>query len=311
MLNYLMDVMITIKVDQVKLEEMKSFYADYIRENDGEYVFFDAFVNGVTIIGYNSKKATKKVTFVGDNALAEARIWDETAEELAPKQATREAWQYFGDQIGSDEVGVGDFLLPMIVVAAYLRRDQIDLLKELGVHDSKKLSDKQIMEIGPRVAQEFKYSKLTLPNEKYNEMIAKGENLNSLKAKMHNRALLNMHREHPEVINIFIDEFVAPKTYYKYLNDANEEIVGDIISHTKGESYYPCVALASVIARYSFLLEAKKLEEKYGMELPFGASNKATEAAKRLLEKIGKEEFDKAVKKSFANYREVVSIDLL
>lgn len=303
--------MITIKVDQAKLEEMKSFYADYIRENEGEYVFFDAFANGVTVIGYNSKKATKKVTFVGDNALAEARIWDESAEEVAPKQVTKEAWQYFGDQIGSDEVGVGDFLLPMIVVAAYLRKDQIDLLKELGIHDSKKLSDKQIMEIGPRVAQEFKYSKLTLPNEKYNEMIAKGENLNSLKAKMHNRALLNMHREHPEVINIFIDEFVAPKTYYKYLNDANEEIVGDIISHTKGESYYPCVALASVIARYSFLLEAQKLEEKYGMELPFGASNKATEVAKVLLEKIGKEEFDKAVKKNFANYREVVSIDLL
>ena len=311
MLNYLVNVMITIKVDQAKLEEMKSFYADCIRPNEGEYVFFDALVNGVTVIGYNSKKATKKVTFVGENALMEARIWDENAEELAPKQAVREAWQYFGDQIGSDEVGVGDFLLPMVVVAAYLRKDQIDLLKELGVHDSKKLNDSQILEIGPRLAKEFKYSKLTLPNEKYNEMILKGENLNSLKAKMHNRALLNMHREHPEVINIFIDEFVAPKTYYKYLNDANEEIVGDVISHTKGESYYPCVALASVIARYSFLLEKKKLEEKVGMELPFGSSSKATKAAKVLLEKLGQEEFDKLVKKNFANYREVVSIDLL
>ena len=303
--------MISIKVTAEKLEEMKSFYKDYLRPNDGEYVFFDALVNGIVVMGYNSKKETKKVTFTGPNALAEARIWDETAEEMVQKEVVKEQWQYFGDQIGSDEVGVGDFLLPMIVVAAYLRKDQISLLKELGVHDSKKLNDKQILEIGPRLVKEFKYSKLTLPNEKYNEMIEKGENLNSLKAKMHNRALLNMHREHPDVINIFIDEFASPKTYYKYLNDENEEIVGNIISHTKGESYYPCVALASVIARYSFLLEVKKLEEKYGMELPFGSSMRATEAAKKLLEKIGKETFDKAVKKNFANYREVISINLL
>ena len=241
--------MVTIKVSLEKLLEMKSFYEDYSRENKGEYVEFEAFVNGVQVIGYNSKKETKKVTFSGPDALKEAQIWDENANELVSKAKVKEAWEYFGDQIGSDEVGVGDFLLPMIVVAAYLRKDQIEILKELGVHDSKKLNDSQIMEIGPRLVKEFHYSKLTLPNEKYNEMLLKGENLNSLKAKMHNRALLNMHREHPDVINIFIDEFVAPKTYYKYLNDANEEIVGNVISKTKGESYFTCGALASVIAR--------------------------------------------------------------
>ena len=142
-------------------------------------------------------------------------------------------------------------------------------------------------------------------------MLLKGENLNSLKAKMHNRALLNMHRDHPEVVNIYIDEFVSLPTYYRYLNDANEEIVTDIISKTKGESHFPCVALASVIARYCFLKEAEKLENKYQMSFPLGAGKAVTEAAKTFLEKYGLEEFDKIAKKNFANYREVVSNKLI
>ena len=138
-------------------------------------------------------------------------------------------------------------------------------------------------------------------------MLDKGENLNSMKAKMHNRALLNMCKEFPDVLNVFIDQFVKPETYYGYLNDANEEQVKDIISRTKGESHFPCVALASVIARYSYLKEMEKLSETYQMEFPFGASKKVTEFAKKFVEKYGVEEFNKIAKKNFANYNEVLN----
>ena len=306
-----MNKIVTIVVDEEKLAKMQSFYADNMMDCKGEYTLFMAKDNDVVITAYTSKKGKHKVTFAGQKALDEALIWDENAKELENKPIVKEQWEYFGNQIGSDEVGVGDFLLPMIVVAAYIKKDQISLLRELGIHDSKKLSDKYILEIGPRVVKEFKYSKLTLPNEKYNEMLLKGENLNSLKAKMHNRALLNMHRGHPEVVNIYIDEFVSLPTYYRYLNDANEEIVTDIISKTKGESHFPCVALASVIARYCFLKEVEKLENKYQMSFPLGAGKAVTEAAKAFLEKYGLEEFDKIAKKNFANYREVVSDKLI
>ena len=127
-----------------------------------------------------------------------------------------------------------------------------------------------------------------------------------MKAKMHNRALLNMHKEYVDVLNIFVDQFVAEKTYYKYLNDANEEQVKDITFKTKGESYFPCVALASVIARYSYLKEMERLSQKYEMDFPFGASKKVTEFAKKFLEKYGEEELYKVAKKNFANYNEVL-----
>ena len=244
---------VTITVAPTILDVMRSYYRPYLVNAIGEYIDFQAKVNGVVVTAFISKKESRKVTFSGDNALKEAQIWKPDATVNEKKETTKEAWMCFDDQIGSDEVGAGDFLGPMIVVAAYIKGKDIWKLKEYGVHDSKKLTDKQIMEIGPKIVKQFSFSKLTLPNSKYNEMIEKGENLNSLKAKMHNRALLNMHKEHPDALNIFVDQFVKEDTYYKYLNDKNEEQVKGILFKTKGESYFPCVALASVIARYSFL----------------------------------------------------------
>ena len=297
---------VTITVPSTLVEVMRDYYKDALVNSQGEYVDFQANLNGVIITAYLSKKENRKVTFFGDNALLEAKVWDPEVEIKEKKETVKEGWLFYGDQIGSDEVGVGDFLGPMIVVAAFVKESDINKLISLGIHDSKKMTDKKILEVGPEIVKQFKFSKLTLSNEKYNEMLDKGENLNSMKAKMHNRALLNMHKEYVDVLNIFADQFVAEKTYYKYLNDANEEQVKDITFKTKGESYFPCVALASVIARYSYLKEMERLSEKYEMDFPFGASKKVTEFARKFLEKYGEEELYKVAKKNFANYNEVL-----
>ncbi len=296
---------VTIKVDLTLLEIIRNHYAPYFTDTIGEYVDFQAKTNGVVITAYLSKKDTRKITFVGDNALDEAKQWSPEIEEADVKPVEKKTWMFFDDQIGSDEVGVGDFLGPMIVVAAFVSKKDVSKLRAYGVQDSKKMNDTKILEIGPELVSRFRFSKLTLNNEKYNEMLDKGENLNSMKAKMHNRALLNMHKEFPDVLNIFVDQFVKEDTYYKYLNDANEEQVKDIIFRTKGESYFPCVALASVIARYSYLKEMEKLSEKYDMPFPFGAGKKVNAFATEFIKRYGEEEFYKIAKKNFANYREV------
>ena len=250
-----MKEIVTITVPSTLVDVMREYYSESLVNSQGEYVDFQAKHNDIIVTAYVSKKETRKVVFMGENALAEAKVWDPEVEIKEKKETVKEGWLYCGDQIGSDEVGVGDFLGPMIVVAAFVSESDVYKLIQLGIHDSKKMTDKKILEVGPQIVKQFKFSKLTLPNEKYNEMLDKGENLNSMKAKMHNRALLNMHKEYIDVLNIFVDQFVQEKTYYKYLNDANEEQVKDITFRTKGESYFPSVALASVIARYSYLKE--------------------------------------------------------
>ena len=302
---------VTISVSQKILEVIKAYYKPYFVTASGEYVDFQANINGIVVTGYSSRKENKKVTFQGENALREAQIWNPEAKVNEKKEIVSEGWLCFEDQIGSDEVGVGDFLGPMIVVAAYVNKKDIKKLQAYGIHDSKKMTDIRIMEIGPKIVKEFKFSKLTLQNEKYNEVLDKGENLNSMKAKMHNRALLNMHKEHPEVTNIFVDEFVNEKKYYKYLNDEKEEQVTGIVFKTKGESYFPCVALASVIARYSYLREMEKLGDKYKMAFPFGAGKKVNAFATKFVKKYGEKEFYKIVKKNFANYSEVLNNKLI
>ncbi len=297
--------LVTIKVDKETFARIKDHYKSFIIPNEGEYVDFMAVYGEILITGYSSKKQKWSIVFKGENASLEADEWIEQT-ELVPEMEVekKEELHYvdFGEQIGSDEVGVGDYLLPMIVVAVYLRKDQYSTLKALGVSDSKKLSDKKIREIGPELVKEVEFSKLTLPNEKYNEMYEKGENINSLKAKMHNRALYNMHKKYEDVIAIYVDQFVKEDTYYKYLNDKEEPVVKGISFKTKGEQRFPSVAAASVIARYSLLLEKDRLEEKYDTPFPFGAGVKVDLAKKALLEKVGPDEYSKLVKKNFKNY---------
>ena len=295
---------VSISVSPTQADEIIAFYLDYQRLNDGPYIVFQAIYSGLTITIYQNKKGKQKVVFAGPGALKEAQKWDEGASKKE-KTVISKGWLCTDNQIGSDEVGVGDFLLPVTVVAAFVRGKDLKILEEFGVKDSKKVSDEKIREIAPLLLKKFFVSRLTLDNEHYNELIAQGENLNSIKAKMHNRALLNMFKKFPDTRNIFVDQFVAESKYFAYLNDPNEQKVLNIVFKTKGESYYPCVALASVIARYAFLLEKDALDKKYGMKIPFGASSKVNEFSMRFIKKIGQDEFDKICKKNFANYKEL------
>lgn len=298
--------MATIKVTPSKLNEMADFYKSYSVPVDDPYILFLANKDGVTITGYISKKTYRKVVFKGDKANEEAKLWSEQIEEYKAEKPIKTGWVDVNDQIGSDEVGVGDFLLPMVVVATYVKKEDIAKLKELGVNDSKKISDDKIKEIAKKLITFIEYSKLTLPNDKFNEMMAKHENLNSLKAKMHNRALHNLVIKHPETVGIYVDEFCSKELFYKYLNDENEPQVKDISFKTKGESYFPCVAASSIIARYSFLLEVEKLNKKYDMDFPFGTNESVKAFSKKFIKKYGLNEFSKIAKKSFKTYDEII-----
>ena len=296
----------TVKVDIEKYEEIKAFYLDYKVEDGSEYLEFRSRFNDVLISFYTSNKTKRTIIFDGKLAEEELNRWGLEPVVKEKKEVIKTEWMDLDTQVGSDEVGVGDFLLPMIVVAAYVRKSQIRTLRKLGIDDSKKMNDAKILEVGPEVIKRFAFSKLTLHNDKYNEMYLKNENINSLKAKMHNRALSNMVGIHKDAKHVFVDQFAAENLYYSYLDERDEPIVKDIIFKTKGESYYPSVALASVIARYFFLLEQQKMSKEYGIDIPYGAGVKADKVAKELLDKLGIEEFTKLVKKNFKNYNKLL-----
>lgn len=302
---------VTIQVNTKTRDEIIAHYSSIKEENNGEYILFFGKGNGFVITVYTSKKVdSHKVFFLGETALEEAKKWDENASFLEAKETkapTKACWEVLDDQIGSDEVGTGDFFGPICVCAAYVKASDIRRLRQLGVDDSKRLTDDQIRRIGKILIKEFEYSQLSLNNEKYNELVDKNMNMNEMKVKMHNRCLLNLRFKHKNVKPVFVDEFTKEETYYKYLEDEHTILKG-IKFKTKGESYYPSVAVGSIIARYSFVQHMDLLSKKYKMEIPYGASAKVTEFAKKFMEKYGINELEKIVKKNFANFQELTKL---
>ena len=302
---------VTIQVNPETKDEIVNFYSSIRKENKGQYILFFGQNKDLTITVYTSKKEdTFKVFFIGETALSEARRWDKDAAPVEPKEnkaPSKACWEVLDTQIGSDEVGTGDFFGPICVCAAYVQAKDIKRLKALGIDDSKRLTDDQIRKLGKILINEFEYSQLSLNNEKYNELVDKDMNMNEMKAKMHNRVLYNLKSKHASVKNVLIDQFVSEDKYYKYVNGEKEIIFG-VTFKTKGESYFPSVAVGSIIARYSFIQHMDLIGKKYGLEIPYGASGKVTEFAKKFVKKYGFDELDKIVKKNFANYKELTKL---
>lgn len=296
---------ISLSLPKETIDKMLDFYADDLVHNENPNAFFVARSIEVTVTAYNKPHEGKyRVVFQGNGASHEASIWGKQEDYVPPKgKKVTKTLKAEGEQIGSDEVGTGDFFGPVIVVAAFVKIEDIPYLKELGVTDSKLLSDEKILEIAPKLLERIEYSHLRLPPEKYNKVIQK-KNMNAIKALMHNRCLGNLHKKYPGV-PLYQDQFAEPTLYYHYLA-SEKEITRGIVFATKGETKFPCVAAASVIARYSFLRSMKKLSEEYEMDFPFGAGNQVDHFAKKFIEKYGVDEMKKVAKTNFSNMKKAL-----
>ena len=304
----------SFQVDDKTLAKMKDFYAPFQEQSPSAYIDLFARGEGVTVSIFKRNKEGKvTASFQGPKAIEEASLWDPSAHDTSvqpvlPKPLFHSPMhpgpvvlnRY--PQIGSDEVGTGDVFGPVCVCAAYVEEKDVARIDELGVTDSKKMSDEYILQIGPLLVKEFAYSQLSLPNEKYNE-IHDELNMNAIKAKMHNRCDLNLREKHPEAY-IYQDQFAEPGLYFHYLKD-EKDVVKNITFHTKGESLYPSVALASVIARFSFLRKMQELSNHYQMDVPFGAGEEVDRFIRAFIAKYGRDELKKVAKLNFANFKKI------
>lgn len=284
------------KIDEIKLINIFNLLKEFEIHDDNKYVINSFIYDDLSIKVYKSKKGITLSIFGEESKI------DSFLNKIDIKKFT---YLSLDTQIGSDEVGNGDLLLPFIVVAVYINKENIDKILSLGINDSKKLSDERIIEIVPKLLKYIDFSKLTLKNSEYNEVISQGNNINIIKAKMHNRVLLNLKEKHEDVSSIFIDKFVSDEKFYDYLK-FEKEIITNITSHTKGETCYPSVAVASMIARYSLIKERDKLSKIYNLDFPFGSSNKVDEFSIQFIKQYGLEEFKKIAKLDFKNIERII-----
>ncbi len=211
---------------------------------------------------------------------------------------------YNSSSIGSDEVGTGDYFGPIVVTSSYVSKDNIKYLEELGVKDSKKLTDDKILEIVPLIIKKIPYKSVILSNKEYNDNYNKELNMNKIKAILHNKVLYSLKEEIKDYDYIIVDEFAKDFIYYNYLRNS-VNVVKNITFLTKGESKNLAVAAASLISRYIFIKEFDKLSDKVGITLPKGASDVVDEVAFSIAKEKGIEYLKDIAKLNFKNTKKV------
>jgi ribonuclease HIII len=298
-----------LKVNPEIIKKMKSYYNSSIQQKLPPSSVFVAKPTGCTITAYQSGK----VLFQGKEATAEAKKWMSSSSTIPPKpkQASKKKTHAYSPPaqiasmsiVGSDEVGTGDYFGPMTVVAAYVKKEHIPLLQELGVKDSKNLKDPQIIEIAKNIKEVIPYSLLVLHNEKYNTIQQKGMSQGKMKALLHNQALTHvLNKLAPEEPDgILIDQFAEPGVYFNHVKGQSHIANKNVYFSTKAEGVHLAVAAASILARYAFVKEFEKLSQKVGVTLPKGAGPKVDEVAAKIIMKHDVSFLTKIAKVHFAN----------
>ena len=203
--------------------------------------------------------------------------------------------------IGTDEVGTGDFFGGVVVAGAFVATNDIPYIKNLGVKDSKELSDIKILEIAPLIKERIPHYSYLLDSLKFNYITSQYKlNMNHIKSLLHNSVILNMKKIVPAYDGIIIDGFTTPANYFNYLKN-EKNIAKDVILQEKAENKYLSVACASIIARYEFLKSLEQLSEQVGFELPKGAGKPVDSAIKRIYNEKGLNAFKNIAKINFKN----------
>lgn len=306
--------MITFKVSASTLSKLESEYKDFITNRNIGYILFVIETDKNIITAFNNKKGISfKITVQGENS---EKIVDKYSDGtyIVPKKEkhSKESPFYINvdQQIGSDEVGTGDFLAPIVVCAAFCDHDTMKLIEDYNIKDSKKLTDEKILDIVPLLLKKVYYEYKILSNERYNAAVRQGFNMVKIKCILHNFVLTKLHERFPYVNNVYIDQFTPEKNYYNYLSGL-ERVTTGIVFKEKGETYFPSVALGSCIARYFFLTEMDYESKKIGMKIPFGAGEQVNAFSKKFIEKYGYEAFSKLAKQNFKNFKELTEEKLL
>jgi len=308
---------IVFKVSENVQNKMKEFYKDLYRDKFPPYSIFQAQSADVIITLYESGK----VMFQGVSADIEANIWKDQERHLNNRDIDKELKKienkkeekkkennlnfYNMSTIGSDEVGTGDYFGPIVVTATYVNKKDEIFLRDLGVKDSKALTDEKIIEIAKELIKKVNYKTFILTNKDFNDYTKKGYNMNKIKAILHNKVLYSIKENHmSDYDKIVVDQFVYPKKYFEHINEATNKVT-DISFTPRAESKCLSVACSSIISRYIFLHEMDKLSKELNITLPKGANDIVDDIGFEIVKKYGFNKLYEVAKINFKNTEKI------
>lgn len=247
----------------------------------------------IIIPSYNIKNPTAKIS-IDDYLKYEDKKEAAAAKVLHKSFPTAIPFPH----IGTDESGKGDYFGPMVVAGVWIDETIKNQLEDLGIRDSKLLSDKRCRELASQIRRicQGKSEEVEILPERYNDLYTQfrkeKQNLNHLLAWGHARAIESLLERHPCSYAI-ADQFGDDKYILSKLMEKGKEI--KLVQITKGERF-TAVAAASILARDRFLSRLDNLSQKYETKLPKGASDAVLYHARKIVDSKGPEELKKVAK---------------
>ncbi|AGM25219.1 ribonuclease HIII [Spiroplasma chrysopicola] len=281
-------------VDLNIINQIIAYYTKYEvpqRDQNKKNVFQK---DGITITIYQ----TNTVLWQGPKAIKAAAYFFPINARNSPPQNQPIAYNT-PNIIGNDEVGVGDLFGPLVVCATSFSSASVKALSALPIKDSKKLRDNVILTLAPQIKALVSYSIVIINNETYNALFNKYNNSHIIKAQGHNQALINLITKLNQRQTIYIDQFVNPKKYFEYLQDQKQVIKENVNFLTHGEEQILAIACSAILARATFLTEIKKLESKFNIALPLGASATTKQLGKKYKKIFPPEQYRQFIKDHF------------
>ena len=203
--------------------------------------------------------------------------------------------------IGVDESGKGDFFGPLCIAGVLVNEKSEKLFTELGIKDSKKISDKKILELEKAIKANAVHSVVAISNGRYNELYANIKNLNKLLAWGHARVIENIC-ENNECDYALSDQFGDENLIKSALMKYGRNI--ELRQMVRAESDI-AVAAASILARATYVRKMAEMEQNYGVKFPKGCAQQVKDAAKEFIAKYGKARLSEVCKTHFKTYNEV------
>lgn len=203
--------------------------------------------------------------------------------------------------IGTDESGKGDFFGPLVIAGVLVDETNAKYFLDLGIKDSKKLSDKKMLSLAVEIKKLAPHSIIAISNSKYNELYNNMKNLNKLLAWGHARAIeniLNSNYCEYALSDKFGDESLIESALMKNGRSIRLEQM------CKAESDI-AVAAASVLARATFVQKMQDMENIYGIKFQKGCSQLVKNVASDFIQKYGKDRLKEVCKAHFKTYNEV------
>lgn len=186
-----------------------------------------------------------------------------------------------GGWIGLDESGKGDYFGPLVVAGVHVTPALAERLRDLGVRDSKRISDSRILSLESAIRPMVHHAIVPIGPKRYNELYEKMRNLNRLLAWAHARTLENLLSE-VDCPRAIADQFGDEQWIKNALMEKGKKIV--LEQRPRAEEDV-AVAAASILARAEFLRRLSQLSEEYRLSLPKGASEAVQETARQLVQR--------------------------